>query len=193
MSHDTHQVRFINLCSLSYVRRRSHKSKERHKNLKPYELLLIITPDHDENEAEALTDQVKGIIESGGTLVKIDPWGKKRLAYPIKKRSEGYYVLYIFESAPSFVASLNQSLRVIETILRYMIVAYEDDIAKLKAEIAAEAEQSTSEVTQPTSDTEASTSNDDADMETENTDVADAMDDTKDDDATEVEGTTASA
>ena len=134
--------------------------------MKPYELLLIITPDHDENEAEALTDQVKGIIENGGTLVKLDPWGKKRLAYPIRKRSEGYYVLYIFESAPSFVAELNQALHVIEAILRYMIVQYEDDIDKLKAELAAEAEPSTSEVEQPTPEVEESTS-DDAEAEVE--------------------------
>ena len=111
--------------------------------MNPYELLLIITPDYDESEAETLTDQVKGIIENGGTLLKVDPWGKKRLAYPIRKRSEGYYVLYIFESAPSFVAELNQSLRVIETILRYMVVGYEDDINKLKTELTAEAGQTT--------------------------------------------------
>ncbi len=122
--------------------------------MNPYELLLIITPDYDESEAEALTDQVKGIIENSGTLLKIDPWGKKRLAYPIRKRSEGYYVLYIFESAPSFVAELSQSLRVIETILRYMVVRYEDDIEKLKSELAAEVEQTTS------SDTEQSTPDD---------------------------------
>ena len=128
--------------------------------MKPYELLLIITPDHDEKEAEALTDQVKGIIENGGTLLKLDPWGKKRLAYPIRKRSEGYYVLYIFESAPSFVAELNQALHVIEAILRYMIVQYEDDIDKLKAELAAEAKPSTSEVEQPTPEVDASTSDD---------------------------------
>jgi small subunit ribosomal protein S6 len=136
--------------------------------LKPYELLLIITPDHDEKEAEALTDQVKGIIENGGTLLKLDPWGKKRLAYPVQKRSEGYYVLYIFESAPSFVAELNQALHVIEAILRYMIVQYEDDIDKLKAELAAEAEPSTSEVEQPTPEVEESTSDeDDAEAEAE--------------------------
>ena len=111
--------------------------------MNPYELLLIITPDFDESEAEALTDQVKGIIENGGTLLKVDPWGKKRLAYPIRKRSEGYYVLYIFESAPRFVTELSQSLRVIETILRYMVVQYEDDINKLKAELADKAEQTT--------------------------------------------------
>lgn len=125
-----------------------HQSKERHENLNPYELLLIITPDYDESEAEALTDQVKGIIENSGTLLKVDPWGKKRLAYPIRKRSEGYYVLYIFESAPSFVAELSQSLRVIETILRYMIVQYEDDIEKLKSELAAEVEQTTASNTE---------------------------------------------
>ena len=139
-------IYLINLCSLlSLKSQRSHLSKERHKNLNPYELLLIITPDHDESEAEALTNQVKGIIENGGTLLKVDPWGKKRLAYPIQKRNEGYYVLYVFESAPSFVAELNQALRVIETILRYMVVQYEDDINKLKTELAAEAKQTTAD------------------------------------------------
>ena len=118
--------------------------------MNPYELLLIITPDHDENEAEALANQVRGIIEGGGTLLKVDPWGKKRLAYPIRKRSEGYYVLYIFECAPGFVAELNQSLHVIEAILRYMVVQYEDDIDKLKAGLTAEA----TEVEESTSDEE---------------------------------------
>ncbi len=141
--------------------------------MNPYELLLIITPDYDESEAEALTDQVKGIIEGGGTLLKVDPWGRKRLAYPIRKRNEGYYVLYIFESAPSFVAELNQSLRVIETILRYMIVQYEDDINKLKADLAAETGQSGS-------GDEAKTAPDDAEQatpgdgeESENTAISD--------------------
>ena len=146
--------------------------------MKPYELLLIITPDHDENEAEALMNQVKGIIESGGALLKVDPWGKKRLAYPIQKRNEGYYVLYIFESAPSFVAQLNQALHVIESILRYMIVQYEDDIDKLKSELAAEAEQPTSEVKQPTPEADASTSKADAEVTAE-----DETEDATDDDA----------
>ena len=128
--------------------------------MNPYELLLIITPDHDENEAEALTNQVKGIIEGGGTLLKVDPWGKKRLAYPIRKRCEGYYVLYIFECVPSFVSELNQSLHVIEAILRYMVVQYEDDIDKLKAELTAE----TTETEKSTSDEE-STSEGNAEAE----------------------------
>lgn len=94
--------------------------------------MLIITPDHEENETEALIDNVKGIIEGGGNLIHLDVWGKRRLAYPIQKRSEGYYAVYVFECDPSFVAQVNQALRVIEAILRHMIVLYEDDIEKLK-------------------------------------------------------------
>ena len=163
--------------------------------MKPYELLLIITPDHDENEAEALTNQVKGIIESSGTLLKVDPWGKKRLAYPIQKRNEGYYVLYIFESAPSFVAQLNQALHVIEAILRYMIVQYEDDIDKLKSELAAEAEQPTSEVEQPTPEAKKSTSEADAEVAAEDAtdDDAETADEDGTDDDAEAENTTESA
>ena len=165
--------------------------------MKPYELLLIITPDHDEDEAAALTNQIKGIIENRGSLVKLDPWGKKRLAYPIQKRGEGYYVLYIFESPPSFVAELNQALHVIEAILRYMIVQYEDDIDKLKAELAGETEQPTSEVEQPTSDVAESASDDDAAAEDEepasDDDAATEDEKPKDSDDPEAEDTTESA
>jgi len=95
--------------------------------------MLIITPDHEENDAEALTENVKGIVEGGGNLINVDVWGKRRLAYPIRKRTEGYYVVYVFESEASFIAQLNQALRVNEAILRHMIVLYDGDIEKLKA------------------------------------------------------------
>ncbi len=94
--------------------------------------MLIITPDHEENEAEALIENVKGIIEQQATLIHTDVWGKRRLAYPIRKRTEGYYVVYVFECAPSFIAQISQALRVIEAILRYMIVLFEEDIENLK-------------------------------------------------------------
>ncbi|RKU26877.1 30S ribosomal protein S6 [Candidatus Poribacteria bacterium] len=100
--------------------------------MKHYELMLIITPDHEENEAEALIENVKGIIEQEATLIHTDVWGKRRLAYPIRKRTEGYYVVYVFECAPGFIAQISQALRVIEAILRHMIVLFEEDIEKLK-------------------------------------------------------------
>ncbi len=95
--------------------------------------MLIITPDHEESQTETLIENVKGIIEQNGNIVHIDNWGKRRLSYPIRKRSEGYYVVYVFECETSFVAQLNQALRVNEAILRHMIVLFEDDLEKLKA------------------------------------------------------------
>lgn len=112
--------------------------------------MLIITPDHEENQADALIDNVKGIIEGNGNLIHIDNWGKRRLAYPIRKRSEGYYVIYVFECEASFIAQLNQAIRVNEDILRHMIVLYEDDLEKLKAP----PEDATDENTEDTSDSE---------------------------------------
>lgn len=95
--------------------------------------MLIITPDHEESQTETLIENVKGIIEQNGNIVHIDNWGKRRLSYPIRKRTEGYYVIYVFECETSFVAQLNQALRVNEAILRHMIVLFEDDLEKLKA------------------------------------------------------------
>ena len=101
--------------------------------MKPYELMLIITPDHEESQTETLIENVKGIIERNGNIVHIDNWGKRRLSYPIRKRSEGYYVVYVFECETNFVAQLNQTLRVNEAILRHMIVLFEDDLENLQA------------------------------------------------------------
>jgi small subunit ribosomal protein S6 len=128
--------------------------------------MLIITPDYEENEAEALIENVKGIIEGSGNLINVDIWGKRRLAYPIQKRTEGYYVVYVFESEASFIAELNQALRVIETILRHMIVLYEDDVEKLKA---AQEEAATPEVSDGDTAENTTESAEDAAVPDENT------------------------
>ncbi len=128
--------------------------------------MLIITPDHEEKEAEALIENVKGIIEGGGNLINVDIWGKRRLAYPIRKRTEGYYVVYVFESEASFIAELNQALRVIEAILRRMIVLYEDDVEKLKA---AQEEAATPEVSDGDTAKDTTESAEDAAVPDENT------------------------
>ena len=112
--------------------------------------MLIITPDHDETQTESVIENVKGIIERNGNIVHIDNWGKRRLSYPIRKRSEGYYVVYVFECETSFVAQLNQALRVNEAILRHMIVLFEDDLEKLKA---APADEETDENAEDTVET----------------------------------------
>ena len=110
--------------------------------------MLIITPDHEESQTETLIENVKGIIERNGNIVHIDNWGKRRLSYPIRKRSEGYYVVYVFECETSFVAQLNQALRVNEAILRHMIVLFEDDLEELKAAPDEETDENAEDTTE---------------------------------------------
>lgn len=98
----------------------------------PYELILIINPELDESETNELIERVKGIIGSSeNRVLKVDEWGMKRLAYPIKRHTDGNYVLYVFESSSGFIHSLNNSLQLIESILRHIIVRFEGDLDKI--------------------------------------------------------------
>ena len=100
--------------------------------MREYELVLIINPELDDTETESLIEGVKNNIESnGGEVLKVDPWGRKRLAFPIKKNSDGYYVLLIFRSEPAFIPQLSNSFRVIESIIRNMVVLFEGDLDKV--------------------------------------------------------------
>ena len=102
--------------------------------MREYELVLIINPELDDTETESLIEGVKSNIESnGGEVLKVDPWGKKRLAFPINKNNDGYYVIFVFRSEPAFVPQLSNSFRVIESIIRDMVVLFEGDLDKLIA------------------------------------------------------------
>ena len=97
--------------------------------MREYELVLIINPELDDTETESLIERVKGNIASnGGEVLKVDPWGRRRLAFPIQKNNDGYFVLLIFRSEPAFVLQLSNSFRVIESIIRHMVVNFEGDL-----------------------------------------------------------------
>ena len=131
--------------------------------------MLIITPDHEETQTETLIENVKGIIERNGNIVHIDNWGKRRLSYPIRKRSEGYYVVYVFECETSFVAQLNQALRVNEAILRHMIVLFEDDLEELKTAPDEETDENAEDTAETVQDmAEPEEENQDVDTSSEN-------------------------
>jgi small subunit ribosomal protein S6 len=91
-----------------------------------YEALYIIVPDLDEESTKASVEKFKGIVESnGGEVVAIDEWGKKRLAYPIDYKTEGYYVLMSFNCAPEFPKELERNFKNDEAILRYLVTRKE--------------------------------------------------------------------
>ena len=97
--------------------------------MRQYETIFIINPDLDESQTNGVIEGVKTAIESGGgKVLKVDPWGKKRLAYAVKQHNDGYYVLIVFESSPAFVTQLNGHYRITELIIKHIVVQFEGDL-----------------------------------------------------------------
>lgn len=94
--------------------------------MRNYEVAFIVHPEVDENGVSELTDKVQGWITSGGGSVeKVDRWGKKRFAYIIRKQREGHYVLIQAKMAASTPLEVERNLRLTEQVLRFMIIKAE--------------------------------------------------------------------
>ena len=92
--------------------------------MREYELMFVIHPDLDENAFEDVMNRITGwITEDGGEIVETDIWGKRTLAYPIRKLTEGQYVLLQAKMNPQLGAVLERNLRYLEPVLRYMFIA----------------------------------------------------------------------
>ncbi len=90
--------------------------------MRKYELVCLIQPDLDEAAFNGVLDRVKGwVAESGGNVDKVDIWGKRKLAYPIRKQREGNYVLFNLSLDTKATAGLEQNLRYTETVMRHML------------------------------------------------------------------------
>jgi small subunit ribosomal protein S6 len=106
--------------------------------VRSYELVFIIHPQVEGDALTALLENVKGLIErNGGKVVHVDPWGVRRLAYPIRKQWEGQYVLMRLELEARGVAALERDLRLLEPVLRYLVVRVEEEQVAVSPEPAA--------------------------------------------------------
>lgn len=91
-----------------------------------YEVLYIIDSALDEETTHAAIEKFKGIAEANGAEVTaVDEWGKRKLAYAIDYKTEGYYVLMSFTSAPEFPKELERNMKNDEQILRFMVTKKE--------------------------------------------------------------------
>ncbi len=98
-----------------------------------YETLFITLPSLSDEEVDKIVEKITSTVESlEGKIRKIDKWGKKVLAYPIKKINEGIYVLIEFELEKSKVGEVDRRMKLDESILRHIIVNLDHDL-KLKA------------------------------------------------------------
>lgn len=96
--------------------------------MRTYEVTYIVHPDLDDAGFKQINDQVQTWIkDSGGQIAKADIWGKRKMAYPIRKQSEGQYVLLHTEMDPTFCAELERQLRLQEPVMRFLIIATDDE------------------------------------------------------------------
>lgn len=93
-----------------------------------YEVMYIVNPDTADEKIAKLNDAVEKLIQKeGGSVVKVDDIGRRKLAYPINKKNEGYYVLFEIEGTGQEIAELERRMRVNDMIIRFMTVRVDED------------------------------------------------------------------
>jgi small subunit ribosomal protein S6 len=96
-----------------------------------YEILFIADPNLGEPEVDALAAQVQGFVEKdGGKLQKVEKWGKKRLAYDVRRHREGYYVLLVVDGTGAMVKEVERRIKVTDGIIRYLTVRVDEELRK---------------------------------------------------------------
>ena len=92
--------------------------------MREYEVICIVTPDIDESNLKEVNEKVTGwIIDAGGSIQKTENWGKRKLAYPIRKTLEGQYIYINALIPPASTRELENNLQFLESVMRYMVIA----------------------------------------------------------------------
>jgi len=95
--------------------------------MRKYETIFILHPSLDEEAVKANIEKFKGVIENGGGAIEnVDFWGKRKLAYEIKKVNDGFYTLINFEANPELPKELDRIFRITDGIIRHIIVKQEN-------------------------------------------------------------------
>jgi small subunit ribosomal protein S6 len=94
--------------------------------MRRYELMLVLRPDAPDERISAIIDRTtRQIATDGGQIVKVAPWGRRRLAYPIERYREGSYHIVVFEAPAEAIAELERGLLITEEVLRHLVVRQE--------------------------------------------------------------------
>jgi len=103
--------------------------------MRTYEALFICRPELGDEDIQTVVNKTETLIkDNGGTIVRSEVWGKRRLAYEVKKLTEGIYVLVRFEADPSFVEKLENYFRLEDNVIRYLVVHFDEKTLRLEAE-----------------------------------------------------------
>ena len=100
-----------------------------------YELIFIVKPDLPEGEIDAVIEQFTAAVsEGGGTVMKVEQWGKRRLAYRVKQQREGYYVLmhYSTDDNTSLAREVERRLHVADAVIKYITIRIDEELKRLE-------------------------------------------------------------
>ena len=90
--------------------------------MRRYELMLILRPDVADDKAQSVIDRTtRQLVAGGGQIVKVAPWGRRRLAYQIDRYREGSYHIVLFEAPPEAIAEMERTLHITEEVLRHLV------------------------------------------------------------------------
>ena len=97
--------------------------------MRRYELMLILRPDVADDKAQAVIDRTtRQLLASGGQIVKVAPWGRRRLAYQIGAFREGSYHIVLFEAPPEAIVEMERILLITEEVIRHLVTRVERPI-----------------------------------------------------------------
>ena len=111
-----------------------------------YETVLVLSAKLGEEGNAELVEKFKKRIAKYGTVESVDDWGKRRLAYPINKETEGYYTLINFESTPDYVAELERRFKITEGVMRSIVIKKDPRFANAPVKTRKAAEPKTIDV-----------------------------------------------
>ncbi|MDR2443816.1 MAG: 30S ribosomal protein S6 [Deltaproteobacteria bacterium] len=104
-----------------------------------YETLILLSPNLSPDQIEAFKTKIGGVIDTGGgKIVRFDEWGRRRLAYPVKKELYGYYVLYDYRAQPPLAAELQRNCKIDEQVFKYLTLILERDFSEQRYEAVLE-------------------------------------------------------
>jgi len=112
--------------------------------MRRYELMLVVRPDAPDDRVQAVLDRAtRHVTSSGGQIVKVAPWGRRRLAYPIERYREGSYHIVVFEAPADAIAELEHGLLITEDVLRHLVTRVERPVKATRRDDGTAGEEDT--------------------------------------------------
>lgn len=110
--------------------------------MRTYEALYIASPNVEEGDIQTLSQEVEALVTSnGGTIVRSEIWGKRKLAYLVKKYSEGNYILLRFQANPDFIQKLELWFKLHDSVIRYLVTYFDEHTLRAEEEQARRKEE----------------------------------------------------